>query len=152
MGLQTEHEQEIPEGGPPAEPFSNWTMRWAWHLHSVAVISTPPDDDARSSARCRSARFDWPTGGTEEFLGRWAARLDSRRTEAKGALADPLNVFGAVDGFDGNRNDRTSRCRRGGIALVTRGDLSKTAADQDGDSAVRALTLVSINGFGLFAH
>jgi hypothetical protein len=28
MGLPTEHEQEIPEGGPPAELLSNWTMRW----------------------------------------------------------------------------------------------------------------------------
>jgi len=24
---QTEHERRIPEGGPPAELFSNWTMR-----------------------------------------------------------------------------------------------------------------------------
>ena len=104
-----------------------------------------PTTTPKLSGRCRSARFDWPTGGTEEFLGRWAARPDSRRTEAKGVLADPLNVFGAVDRLDGNRNDRTSRCRREEIALVARGNLFKTAASQVGNSGVRALTLVSIN-------
>ena len=117
---KTEHEHEIPEGGPPAELFSNWTMRGAWRLSSVAVVSIPSNDGVGFSAPCRSARFDWPAGGTEEFLGRWAARLDRRRTEAKGALADPPNVFGAADRFGGNRNDRTSRCRREEVPLVAR--------------------------------
>src|SRR5262249_18019206 len=96
----------------------------------------------------RSLRFDWPAGGTEEFLGRWAAKPDSRRTEAKGVRADPLNVFGAVGRLDGSRNDRTSRCRCGGVPLVARGNLSRTAEGQVGNSGVRGLTLVSINGFG----
>ncbi len=142
---QTEHERGIPEGGPPAELFSNWTMRWAWRLPSVAVVSIPPGDGVRCSARCRSLRFDWPAGGTEEFLGRWAARSGSRRTEAKGVRADPLNVFGAVSRADGNRNDRTSRRRRAGITLFAQSNLSKTAGGQVGNSGVRALTLVSIN-------
>jgi hypothetical protein len=59
-------------------------------------------------------RFAWPSGGTEEFLGRWSTRTDSWRTEAKGALADPLYVFGAAGRAVGNRNDRTSRCRQAG--------------------------------------
>jgi hypothetical protein len=70
--------------------------RETWRLPSVAVVWIPPDDDARFGAGGRSNHFDWPAGGTEEFLGRRAARPDSRRTEAKGGLADPLNVFGAV--------------------------------------------------------
>ena len=70
-------------------------------------------------------------------------------------LAEPLNVFGAVGRTgtpgvvppdqNGNRNDRTSRCRREGNALVARGNLSKTAMGQVGNSGVRDLTLVSIN-------
>ena len=97
-------------------------LRWS-RFHPT---TTPP-----LNARCRSDRFDWPAGGTEEFLGRWSARINSRRTEAKGVLADPLYVFGAVGRTrtpgvvrldrDGNRNDRTSRCRHEGRALVTRG-------------------------------
>ena len=35
-------------------------------------------------------RFDRPSGGTEEFLGRRVARPGSRRAQAKGALAEPL--------------------------------------------------------------
>jgi hypothetical protein len=71
-----------------------------------------PTTTPQLNARCRSDRFDWPTGGTEEFLGRWSARINSRHTEAKGVRADPLYVFGAVDRVDGNRNDRNSRRRR----------------------------------------
>ena len=97
-------------------------LRWS-RFHPT---TTPP-----LNARCRSDRFDWPAGGTEEFLGRWSARINSRHTEAKGVRADPLYVFGAVGRTgtpgvvlldrDGNRNDRTSRCRHEGRALVTRG-------------------------------
>ena len=93
--------------------------------------------------------FAWPSGGTEEFLGRWSTRTDSWRTEAKGALADPLYVFGAAGRAVGNCNDRTSRCRHEGRALVTRGYVFKTAGSQVGNSGVRALTLVSIYGFSL---
>jgi hypothetical protein len=160
--LQTEHEQELPEGGPPAELFSNWTTRCVGRLCRVAVVSIPPDDDARRSGRCRSLGFDWPTGGTEEFLGRRAARPDSRRTEAKGASADPPNVFGAVGRSAtpgvvapdraGNHKDRTSRCSRGAVTLVARGNRSKTAVGQVGNSGVRALILVSINVFQVRDH
>ena len=45
-----------------------------------------------------TCRFDRPSGGTEEFLGREAERLRSRRAEAKGTLADLLYVFGAAGG------------------------------------------------------
>jgi hypothetical protein len=45
---QTEHERRIPEGGPPAELFSNWTMRSAWRLSSVAVVSIPPNDGPKA--------------------------------------------------------------------------------------------------------
>jgi hypothetical protein len=53
---QTEHERRVPEGGPPAELFSNWTTRWAWRLPSVAVVSIPPNDDA-SAQRLLSIRW-----------------------------------------------------------------------------------------------
>jgi hypothetical protein len=142
----TEHERRIPAGGPPAELLTNWTIRRPWSLDRVAVVSIPPDDDPRPGARRRSNGIDWPAGGTEEFLGRCSARSNSRRAEAKGGPADPLNVFGAVDRLDGNRNDRTSRRRRGGDALVARSNLLQTATSQVGNSGVRALTLVSING------
>ena len=58
-----------------------------------------PTTAPRLSGRCRSDGFDWPAGGTEEFLGRCSARSNSRHTEAKGAPADPPNVFGAVGRF-----------------------------------------------------
>ena len=95
-------------------------------------------------------RFAWPSGGTEEFLGRWSARSNSWCTEAKGALADPPYVFGAAGRSDGNRNDRNSRRRQKRTTLVARGYLFKTAVSQDGNSGVRALTLVSIYVFGLY--
>jgi hypothetical protein len=125
----------------------------AWHPEygeripsmSVTILKAalPPSRDrtgktaaAPRQRRCpvRSGparRFAWPSGGTEEFLGRWSARTSSWGTEAKGALADPPYVFGAVGRAgtpgvvppdqDGNRNDRTSRCRHEGRTLVTRG-------------------------------
>ena len=65
-------------------------------------------------------RFAWPSGGTEEFLGRWSARSSSWRTEAKGALADPPYVFGAAGRAVGNRDDRNSRCRHEGRPNSTR--------------------------------
>jgi hypothetical protein len=70
-------------------------------------------------------------------------------TEAKGALADPLYVFGAVGRAAGNRNDRSSRCRHDGRTLVLGRYLFKTAVGQVGNSGVRALTFVSIYGFCL---
>ena len=100
----------------------------------------------RSGPACR---FAWPSGGTEEFLGRWSARIDSWRTEAKGALADPLYVFGAAGRAVGNRNDRTSRCRHEGRTLVTRSYLFQNRRGQVGNSGVRALTLVSIYVFDI---
>ena len=76
--------------GRRAGPGVYQALRWSrFHPTTTPVLS----------ACCRSAGFDWPVGGTEEFLGPWAARLDSWRTEAKGALADPLNVFGAAGRF-----------------------------------------------------
>jgi hypothetical protein len=59
----------------------------------------------------------------------------------------PLFRPGAAGRAGGNRNDRTSRCRQEGNALVTRGYLFKTAVGQFGNSGVRALTLVSIYVF-----
>ena len=91
-----------------------------------------------------ACRFDWPSGGTEEFLGRWTARSRSWRTEAKGALTDPLYVFGAAGRPDGNRNDRTSRRRHDGSTLVTLGTIVSNRRSQVGNSAVRDLILVSI--------
>ena len=124
-------------------------LRWS-RFHPT---TTPP-----LNARCRSDRFDWPAGGTEEFLGRWSARINSRHTEAKGVRADPLYVFGAV-----GRTEPlvwffltvtvTAMTEPRGVA--TRGERSlleaqpfKTAVRQVGNSGVRALTLVSIYGFG----
>ena len=132
----------------PPSRYRTGTMRWSWRLASVAVVSIPPGDDATATAPCRSRRFAWPSGGTEEFLGRWPASSNSWRTEAKGALIDPPDVFGAVGRAAGNRKDRTSRCRHEGTALVPRGFRFKTVGSQVGNSGVRALTLVSIYVFG----
>jgi hypothetical protein len=44
--LQTEQEREIPEGGLPAELFSNWTMR-------CAVVSTKRRGGLDSTRRRR---------------------------------------------------------------------------------------------------
>jgi hypothetical protein len=80
-----------------------------------------------------------------------AARLDSRRAEAKGALADPPNVFGAA-----------GRIRTPGVVPLTwlatatteprgvaaqelRSSLDATSASQVGNSGVRDLTLVFID-------
>ena len=57
--------------------------------------------DRRDQRRCTvrpgpARRFDRPSGGTDEFLGRQAARPDSRRAQAKGTLADLIYVFGAA--------------------------------------------------------
>jgi hypothetical protein len=107
------------------------TMQWPLCLARSEAVSIPPADDTAPTAPRRSRRFAWPSGGTEEFLGRWFARTDSWDTEAKGVLADPLYVFGAAGRTgtpgvvppdrDGNRKDRTSRCRQEGRLLVTRG-------------------------------
>jgi len=94
-----------------------------------------------------ACRFAWPSGGTEEFLGRWPTRSNSWCTEAKGALADPPYVFGAVGRTVGNRNDRTSRRRQTGQRSLLEGYLFKTEVGQVGNSGVRALTLVSIYVF-----
>src|SRR5437764_1356933 len=129
----------------------------------------PPDRTGKTAVaprqrRCAvrpgpARRFAWPSGGTEEFLGRWSARSSSWGTEAKGALADPLYVFGAAGraatpgvvgpDHDGNRNDRTSRRRQQGTTLVTRGTTVPNRRNQVGNSGVRALTSVSIYGFGV---
>ena len=123
-------------GGPPAERLPNWEDRGPATQRRCPVRPGP------------ACRFDEPSGGTEEFLGRRVTRLGSRRAEAKGALADPLYVFGAVGRAVGNRNDRTSRCRQEERALGTRDNRFKTEVGQVGNSGVRALTLVSIYGFG----
>src|SRR5437764_4494120 len=132
----------------------------------------PPDRTGKTAVaprqrRCAvrpgpARRFAWPSGGTEEFLGRWSARSSSWGTEAKGALADPLYVFGAAGraatpgvvgpDHDGNRNDRTSRRRQQGTTLVTRGTTVPNRRNQVGNSGVRALTSVSIYGFGGSSH
>ena len=83
-------------------------------------------------------RFDRPSGGTEEFLGRTATRLSSRRAEAKGTSADLLYVFGAVGGADGSRNDRTSRCSRKGRPNSTRYN-RQNRTEKLGPLRVRAL-------------
>src|SRR5437588_2993416 len=49
--------------------------------------------DRRHQRRCTvrpgpARRFDRPSGGTDEFLGRCAARRGSRRAQAKGTSAD----------------------------------------------------------------
>ncbi len=72
------------------------TMRWTLCLARNEAVSIPPADDTLPTAPYRSRRFAWPSGGTEEFLGRWFARTNSRHAEAKGVLADPLYVFGAA--------------------------------------------------------
>jgi len=95
-------------GGPPAERLPNWEDRGP---------ATQRRCPARPGPACR---FDEPSGGTEEFLGRQAARPGSRRAEAKGTLADPLYVFGAVGRAGGNCNDRTSRCRHQESRISTR--------------------------------
>jgi hypothetical protein len=54
-------------------------------------------DQRRFTARPGPARrLDRPSGGTEEFLGRLAARSGSHRAQAKGTLADLRYVFGAA--------------------------------------------------------
>ena len=115
----------------PPSCYRTGTKRWTLCLARGEAVSIPPADDTLPTAPSRSRRFAWPSGGTEEFLGRWFARTNSRHTEAKGALADPLYVFGAAGRTetpgvvspdrDGNRNDRTSRRRQQGRPLVTRG-------------------------------
>ncbi len=115
----------------PPSCYRTGTRRWTLCLARGEAVSIPPADDTLPTASSRSRRFAWPSGGTEEFLGRWFARTDSWDTEAKGVLADPLYVFGAAGRTgtpgvvppdrDGNRNDRTSRCRQEGRLLVTRG-------------------------------
>src|SRR5262249_61917119 len=64
-------------GGPPAELLPSWEDRRS---------PTPRRCPARPGP---ARRFDWPSGGTEEFLGRSGARRCRRRAPAKGALADP---------------------------------------------------------------
>jgi hypothetical protein len=115
----------------PPSCYRTGTRRWTLCLARGEAVSIPPTDDTLPTASSRSRRFAWPSGGTEEFLGRWFARTDSWDTEAKGVLADPLYVFGAAGRTgtpgvvppdrDGNRKDRTSRCRQEGRLLVTRG-------------------------------
>src|SRR6516165_9583315 len=109
----------------------------------TAAVPYPRRCTVRPSPACR---FAWPSGGTEEFLGRWSARSNSWRTEAKGVLTDPPYVFGAADRPDGNHKDRTSRCRHEGSALVTRSTIVSNRRSQVGNSGVRALILVSIYG------
>src|SRR5215468_478668 len=46
------------DGGPPLEPRTNWEDR-------AFGATTPPD----AFVQVQPARFDRPTGGTEEFLG-----------------------------------------------------------------------------------
>src|SRR5260370_26412265 len=78
-------------------------------------------DQRRFTARPGPARrFDGPSGGTEEFLGRQAARPCSRRAQAKGTLADLIYVFGAAGRAVGSHNDRTSRCSQEGRPNSTR--------------------------------
>src|SRR5262249_35538003 len=106
-----DHDEEktrLPAGGPPAKLLSNWEDRRRPTQRRCPVRPGP------------ACRFDEPAAGTEEFLGRRAARPDSWRAQAKGALADPLYVFGAAGSADGNRNDRTSRCRPGQTRNSTR--------------------------------
>ena len=119
----------------PPSCYRTGTMRWTLCLARSEAVSIPPADDTPLTVPRRSRRFAWPSGGTEEFLGRWFARTDSWDTEAKGVLADPLYVFGAVvrtgtpgvvsPGRAGNRNDRTSRCRHEGRSLSARSNRSK---------------------------
>ena len=96
-------------------------------------------------------------GARRSFWDVASAGVDSRHTEAKGVLADPLYVFGAA-----------GRARTPGVVLLTatvtamteprgvatregrshsRYYLFQTAVSQVGNSGVRALTLVSIYGF-----
>src|SRR5437868_1665009 len=106
----------------PPSRYRTGTMRWTLCLSRSEAVSIPPADDPAPTATRRSRRFAWPSGGTEEFLGRGVCGRHSRHTEAKGALADPLYVFGAVGRTGtpgvvpldrhGNRNDRTSRRRQ----------------------------------------
>ena len=91
---------ELSAGGPPAEPLSNWEDRGR-------VATNPTHRSLRSSPPLCLA-----VGGHGGVSGTLAHQVNSRHTEAKGVLADPLYVFGAVGRPVGNRNDRTSRCRQ----------------------------------------
>jgi hypothetical protein len=81
------------DGGPPLEPPTNWE-------DSVSGATAPPE----TFAQVQPARFDRPTGGTAEFLGRMPSTPLAPRTEffgkqpprRKARRPDPLYVFGAA--------------------------------------------------------
>ena len=107
------------DGGPPFEPRTNWEDR-------VPGATAPPE----TFAQVQPARFDRPTGGTAEFLGRvprCSARsarepsLAERRNTSAGSRRaarrdDPTPDMCLVPPSRGNRNDRTSRRQRSLVA------------------------------------
>src|SRR5262249_56069769 len=66
-------------------------------------------------------RFDRPSGGTEEFLGRRVARPGSRRAEAQRRVGRSLDMCLAPPAaVGGSCNDRNSRCSHKGSRISTR--------------------------------
>src|SRR5262245_43726985 len=68
------------DGGPPLEPGTNWEDR-------VCGVTAPPE----TFAQVQPARFDRPSGGTAEFLGR--AFKCSARSASGSSLAQRGNLL-----------------------------------------------------------
>src|SRR5437764_12646282 len=119
MRDQTEHERDLPEGGPPAELLPNWEDRGR-------VATTPTHRSPRSSPPlCLAVGGHGGVSGTpvrkvrqsayrgKRYVGRSPICVWCRRQDRNPWCGSSCPV--------GNHNDSTSRRRQQGTTLVTRG-------------------------------
>ena len=88
------------DGGPPAEPLAN-----------SDDPRYPCDRATDTLAQVSPYAFDWPAGGTAEFLGRGrdagASSAAAAGKPGKARWPEPLYVFGAAGAASDNRKTET---------------------------------------------